>query len=127
MNRAVVGVGSNIDAERHIAEARDRIAERHRLVSVSAIVKTEPIGFADQDDFLNGAFLIDTEMDLETFTTWLHGVEDALGRVRTENRNGPRTIDLDVVVWNGRVTDPDVYERDFLKAQVLEVLPDLNL
>jgi len=127
MNRAAVGVGSNIDPERHVAEARRRIAERHRLVAESGFVKTEPIGYADQADFLNGVFLVETEMTLADFEAWLHGLEEDLGRVRTENRHGPRTIDLDVVAWNDRVIDLDVFERDFLRMQLSEVLPHLTL
>lgn len=124
MNTAVVGVGSNIDPERHIALARSILAEEHRLVTESRYETTKPVGYADQPDFVNGALLVATVLDREAFVAYLHGVEDRLGRVRTANRNGPRTIDLDVVVWNGTVVDPDVHTRAFLRDAVSQVAPN---
>ncbi len=55
--------------------------------------------------------------------TRLREIESGLGRVRTGNKNGPRTIDLDILVWNGEVVDDDVYEREFLKTSIRELLP----
>lgn len=127
MNRAVISVGSNIRPDENIPLARRRIAKGVKLLAESRFVETEPIGFADQPNFVNGAFLIETEMDLDELRKWLRRVEDELGRVRTANKYGPRTIDLDVVVWNGRIVDDDVYRRDFLRSTVLELLPDLNV
>jgi 7,8-dihydro-6-hydroxymethylpterin-pyrophosphokinase len=46
--------------------------------------------------------------------------------VKTENKNGPRCIDLDIVVWNRKVIDRDFYDRDFLQTVVLELMPDLR-
>ena len=53
-------------------------------------------------------------------------MEKDLGRVASAERFGPRTIDLDIVVWNGKVVDKDFYSRDYLKESVLELLPDLQ-
>ena len=90
-------------------------------------MKTEPIGFEDQPDFVNGVLLVDTDFGLEALEKWLHGLENALGRVRTQNRYRPRPIDLDVVVWNGKILDSDVFDREYLRRAVLQVLPDLNI
>ena len=119
MNRAVISVGSNIDPERNIARARERIAEQMNLLAESDFVETEPIGFADQPNFLNGVYLVETGMS--------KGVESELGRVRGGDRYGPRTIDLDVVVWNGEVVDDDVYRWDFLREAVQQVFAGLKL
>lgn len=125
MNRAVIAVGSNIDPERNIAEARRRIVAAQRLLGESPVVETEPIGKADQPNFFNGTLCIETPMDREALRAWLHGIEQDLGRRRTGDKYGPRTIDLDIVVWNGEVVDDDVYRRDYLKAGVRQVWPGL--
>jgi 2-amino-4-hydroxy-6-hydroxymethyldihydropteridine diphosphokinase len=76
---------------------------------------------------VNGVLLVDTDFGLEALEKWLHGLENALGRVRTQNRYRPRPIDLDVVVWNGKILDSDVFDREYLRRAVLQVLPDLNI
>ncbi len=125
MNRAVIGIGSNIEPERNVAEARRHIAHRHAVVAESPFVRTRPVGCVDQADFTNGALLLETPLDRERLRAELKGIESLLGRERQGNRYGPRTIDLDIVVWNGRVVDPDFYTRDFLRQAVMAVLPDL--
>jgi len=125
MNRVVVGVGSNIDPEKNIEEARKRIEKRHRVVAESRFIRTKPVGYSEQPDFVNGVIRIETEMEYGELNEWLGGVESDLGRVRGGNRYGPRTMDLDVVVWNGEIVDKDVCERGFLRNCILEVWPDL--
>ena len=127
MNRAVIGLGSNIDRDNHIAQARKRLCRAHRVLAESRFVETEPVGFRDQPRFLNGAVLIETEMTRHILEEWLHQTEIELGRVRGPNRCGPRTIDLDLVVWNGDIIDQDVRKRAFLRQAILEVLPDLEI
>jgi 2-amino-4-hydroxy-6-hydroxymethyldihydropteridine diphosphokinase len=126
VNEAVVGTGSNIEPERHIALARDALAKDHVLLCESRFVRTAPIGVTDQPEFTNGVFLIATTMTRESLKAYLKRTEDRLGRIRTGNRYGPRTIDLDIVVWNGEIVDQDYYDRDFLRHAVAEVLPALS-
>ena len=121
MNRTIIGIGSNIDPFTNIKLALVYLADDHRLIKSSTLTVTRPIGFSDQPDFVNGAALLDTEMDADRFTQYLKGVEERLGRIRTANKNGPRTIDLDIVVWNGTVVDKDFYIRDFLRNAVEEI------
>lgn len=125
MNRAVIALGSNIDPKEHVAAAQAQIAAGHRLLGTSRFVITQPIGPQDQPSFLNGCVLIETDMGLESLRQWLKDLEDRLGRVRTSDKFGPRTIDLDVVAWNGQIVDEDVYSRDFLQEAVRELLPTL--
>lgn len=126
-NRVVIGVGSNIRPEKNIGLAKAAIESSHELVKASSFVKTEPLGFKEQDKFTNGAFLINTEMGMGELKSWLNNLESKLGRVRIDNKNGPRTIDLDILVWNGEVVDEDVIERDFVKESVSELLPELKI
>jgi 2-amino-4-hydroxy-6-hydroxymethyldihydropteridine diphosphokinase len=122
VNTCVVGVGSNIQPEENIREALRILEEEQTLLSVSAMVETEPIGITDQPAFMNGAVKVSTSMKQLEFAAYLKNIEDRLKRDRTQSRFGPRTIDLDVVVWNGKVVDRDYYSREFLKNAVDEVL-----
>ena len=121
LNHAVIAVGSNINPDEHIAKARELIRNTHQLIRESRFRMTRPIGFTAQPDFKNGAFLIKTAMSKKQLCSWLKKVEENLGRKRTQNRNGPRTIDLDIVIWNGKIVDPHVYVRDFLNQAVREL------
>ena len=66
-------------------------------------------------------------MDNLTLKSWLKNLEKKLGRVRLENKNGPRTIDLDIIIWNREVVDNEVYEREFLLNSINELLPELKI
>ena len=123
MNRVVIGVGSNIDPEENIAAAREMVAQEFRFLGASRLRRTAPIGTTDQPHFLNGAFLVETELDRGKLKERLLAIEARLGRVRTPDRSGPRTIDLDPVVFNDEIVDPDYDDRDFLRAAVQELLP----
>lgn len=126
MKRAVIAVGSNIEPEKNIAAAEKILMDEQKMLGKSAFVKTSPQGFTDQDDFINGAFYIETPMELETLRAYCKAIESRLGRVRTQNKNGPRTIDLDVTVFEGRIVDGDFYRYDFVRDAVLEVMPELE-
>ena len=127
LNEVVIGVGSNIDPVKNIKIAEQTISTNHNLIKISSFIETEPIGYKNQDNFLNGALLIETEMGLSELKYWLKTLEQKLGRTKTENKNGPRTIDLDIIVWNGKVIDNEVYEREFLLNSIKEILPDIIL
>lgn len=126
MNRAVIAVGSNIDPLAHIARAEALLRQEQTLLAVSPFVRTRPRGFAEQADFVNGAFYIETALVPAALNDYLKDLETRLGRVRTANRNGPRTIDLDVIVLNGTIVDADFYRYDFVRQAVLELLPELK-
>jgi len=126
MNRVVVGVGSNIEPDSNIIKAHARMAEEFRVVAVSPIVETTPVGYMNQPNFKNGAVLLETPLNRERVVKTLKGIEKDLGRESGGERYGPRPIDLDVVVWNECVVDGSYYTRDFLKHAVLAVLPSLE-
>ncbi len=127
VNRAVIGLGSNINAEENIRRAKEAIAGEFMLIKSSSFVETEPVGFKEQDRFINGALLIETELNAGRLESRLKVLETELGRVRTDNKYGPRPIDLDILVWNGEVVDEEVYEREFLRKSINELMPDLDL
>ena len=126
MNTAIIGVGSNIDAERNVSAARRMLGEKLNVLGESEFVRTRPIGSREQQDFLNGSLLVKTRLGRKQLKTLLKGVEIALGRGVKEDRYGPRKMDLDILVWNGEIVDPDVYEREFLRRSVIELCPELE-
>lgn len=126
MNTVVIGVGSNIDAEKNVSAARQMLGKKLNILGKSKFVRTKPIGPRQQRDFLNGSLLVKTRLGRKQLKTVLKGVEIALGRDAGKDRYGPRIMDLDILVWNGEIVDPDVYEREFLRRSVVELCPELE-
>ena len=127
MNHTViVGLGSNIDPQKNIPAARRLLAQEFHVLKESAFVRTKPIGYSDQEDFVNGSVYLETSLKQDALKTKLKQLEKLLGREVSAIKFGPRTIDMDIVVFNGKVVNKDFYERDFLKKAVLELLPDLE-
>ena len=123
-NKAAISIGSNIEPEKNVREAILQITKFHDVLAESKRRWTKPVGYSDQPDFLNCAIAIATSMSHRQLRTWLKILEKQMGRIKNGNRYGPRTIDLDIVIWNGRVIDTDVYRREYLRASVAEVWPD---
>ncbi len=126
MNMAIVGLGSNIDPKMNIQKAKAFLSKEYALLKESQFVKTKPIGFTQQPDYINGAVLILTEQDFKHLKDSLKAIEISLGRRQQKNKFGPRTIDLDILVWNKKIIDQDFYTRDFTKKSVLELMPSLK-
>lgn len=118
MNLAIISIGSNIDPEQNIEKMLAILEKECQVQQVSEFVRTKPIGMEDQPDFVNGAAQVATELPQDDFKRYLKSVEDALGRDRSLPKFGPRTMDLDIVVWNGEVVDEDFYTRGFLRDAV---------
>lgn len=123
MNRAVIELGSNIDPRQHMHDSVDVLRTRFTVSKVSSFVTTAPIGAALQADYLNGAVLLETSLEYIEFLRVLRTIESELGRVRGPDRFGPRTIDLDLIVWNSTIVNNDYYDRDFVRETVEAVLP----
>ncbi len=105
-NRAFVLLGSNIDPLKNLPAAVALLKERVTVVATSPIYETAPVGTTDSTVFQNGATLIHTQLSAaELKTQVLLPIEEALGRVRTEDKNAPRTIDLDIALFNYAVLD----------------------
>lgn len=119
---AIIGIGSNIDPEKNISSMIKILEKEVKVVKVSSLMKTKPIGIKNQPDFTNGAVKLKTPFDKQELTLLLKSIEDRLGRDRTVAKFGPRTIDLDLVVWDGEIVDEDYYTRDFLRKSVEEII-----
>jgi 2-amino-4-hydroxy-6-hydroxymethyldihydropteridine diphosphokinase len=126
MNIALISAGSNLNPAQNIEKAKVYLARKFSHVAFSKNRTTKPVGFVDQPDFINAVFCITTNKGRSALKLLLHEIEDRLGRVRAANKYGPRTIDLDIVVWNGEIVDEDVYTRDFLGELVVEMMPEMK-
>jgi 2-amino-4-hydroxy-6-hydroxymethyldihydropteridine diphosphokinase len=129
----VVGLGSNVDPERHLPEAIRLLGERAEVLAVSSAWATAPVGPAGQPPFLNAAVQLRTPLPPRRVKPeLLRPVEAAMGRVRTADRFAPRPIDLDFVVWGGgelresglEVPDPDLLRHAHVALPAAEVAPD---
>jgi dihydroneopterin aldolase/2-amino-4-hydroxy-6-hydroxymethyldihydropteridine diphosphokinase len=105
-NRAFISLGSNIEPEQNLTRAVRRLAERSRLLAASPVYDTRPVGTTDQPNFLNAAVLLETALSAADLKAQvLQAIEADLGRVRTEDKNAPRTIDLDISLFNDQVLE----------------------
>ena len=132
MTLAYVGLGSNLgDRETAIRRAAELVGARR----LSSIRETEPWGFEAQPRFLNAVAEVETELESRPFLERLLAVERELGRVREGPRYGPRTIDLDLLLYGDRVVEepglevphPRLRERLFVLEPLAELAPGLEI
>lgn len=115
LHECLISLGSNIDPDHYVAQALDIISRECNLLARSKTIRTRPVGYQHQPDFLNAALLVSTPLEREAFRAYLKGVEDRLGRVRGAIKSGPRTMDLDIVAWDGEVVDEATIDTITLK------------
>jgi 2-amino-4-hydroxy-6-hydroxymethyldihydropteridine diphosphokinase len=134
MTRAAVALGSNLeDPEAQVRRGFEGIAAlpETRLLARSSLYRTAPVGYADQPDFVNACALVETHLAPRALLDALLALEKRAGRVR-EIPNGPRTLDLDIVLYGDQVIDepglkvphPRAHERAFVLEPLVEVWPD---
>ncbi len=126
-HEVVIGLGSNIDPEANLEQAVQELKSRFKVSKRSQWTRTKPIGIQEQPDFYNGVLLMETELEQQGLKKELKRIEDILGRDRSLPKFGPRTIDLDILIWDKKVVDEDFYERDFLRKGVEEIISDSEL
>ena len=134
--RAFIAVGSNVDAERNVEAALELLGSRQRIVAVSRFYRTPALGPPGRPDFLNGVVEIETELEpQELKRSVLLEIEGELSRERGGDRDAPRTIDLDLVLYGDLASDepglvlpaPEILERAFVALPLLELDPDIVL
>lgn len=127
IHQAYISLGSNIDPRGNMLSAMKRLREAVTVNAFSTIWETEAVG-SDGPRFLNAAAWISTPLSADALKTGVLAViEQDLGRVRTSDKNAPRTIDLDVIVFDETVLDPNLWKRDFLAIPLAELRPDLEM
>ncbi len=126
MNTAILGVGSNLEAEANIERARVIISRELRFLKESVFVRTEAVDMPGEPDFLNGAFEVETTLDLDELKSYLKEIEGMLGRDPGHNINESRTIDIDIIVFNDEVVSDDFKRYAFVREAVLQLAPYLE-
>lgn len=134
--RIFIGIGSNIDPETNIPEVLHRLAGRCSILALSTFYRSAAEGDPGGPPFINGVAEIVTDLGPEA-VKWelLRPFEEALGRIRTTDKNAPRTIDLDLLLYGKRVVDtprltlpdPNIAHYPFVVVPLLELAPDLVL
>ena len=126
MHTATILLGSNIDAELNLSRAIQALKKECRVIELSKIRLTKAVG-SSGPDYLNQAVLIQTEMNFENFKSrTLRSIEQQLGRVRTADKYADRTIDLDVIIFDNQVMDPNVWKQCFIASPVSDLHPGLQ-
>lgn len=138
MIRVYLALGSNLaDPLHQVHSALNALAAvpDTTLVATSSLYRTPPYGPPDQPDFLNAAVALDTGLSPDAFLDHTQRIELEQGRVRKAHRWGPRTLDLDIMLFGtqtintSRLTVPhyDMHQRAFMLLPLLEIAPALCL
>jgi|SRR5690625_4010205 len=137
MNRAYVALGTNIEPrEQYLHDALELLTkdERINILKKSSVYQTVPVGYTDQPDFLNMVIEVNTSLKAINLLDVCQEIEQNLGRKRTI-RFGPRTIDLDILVYNQEnrqserliIPHPRMHERAFVLVPLREIAPNLDI
>jgi len=128
-----IGIGSNQgDPAARCNEAFSRLSQAGgiKLLRKSLLYRSEPVGFKEQDWFINVAAEIRTRLDPHGFLAELQGIENSMGRVRGE-KWGPRVIDLDILLYGQEIIEdddliiphPELHRRRFMLEPLFELAP----
>ena len=134
MSIAFIGIGTNMgDRALNIRNALNslKLLPNTSVEAVSNIYETEPWGFKEQSNFLNGVIKLSTELSPRALLGALLGIEAAFGRVR-EIKNGPRVLDLDLLIYDNvtinttelTLPHPFILEREFVLKPLIELISD---
>ena len=129
---AFIALGSNIDPETNLRLASARLSELGKPITASTVYQNPAIADEPQPDYLNAAVLIETALDPLMIRDKLREIEADMGRIRTEDKFAPRTIDLDLCILGDRVLDhellslpdPNLLKRAHLAVTLAELRPD---
>ena len=137
---AAIALGSNLESneignrEANLREAIERLRELGEVREVSSFYDTEPVGYVDQPRFLNGALLLETELEPLELMRGLLEIERGMGREREGAvAKGPRVIDLDLLLYGQSVMNtaeltlphPEMQERRFVLEPLAEIAPGM--
>ena len=132
--QSYIGLGSNLDNPAWQLDTALRSLDQipdTRLVKNSLFYRSAPLGPSDQPDFINAVALLDSDLAPGQLLAWLQSIENSQGRVRNGQRWGPRTLDLDLLLYGRHVIDeadlkvphPGIRYRNFVLVPLLELAP----
>ena len=132
---AYIALGSNLgDRAAYLNFAVKELEKTRecRVLRVSEFISSEPYGYTEQDEFLNGCLALETLLNPYELLDLLHGIEDLAGRER-KVRWGPRTLDLDIIFYDDivmstdklRIPHAEMHKRDFVLIPLNDVAPNM--
>lgn len=138
MTRVYVGIGSNLQQPvtqvRQALQALAKLPDT-QLLAESRLYQSAPLGPKAQPDFINAVACLETTLPADALLQLLHGIERAQGRIRDGSRWGPRTLDLDILLYGDEiirqpqlvVPHPGLHERNFVLYPLHEIAPALMI
>lgn len=136
--RCYIGLGANL--QQPVQQLQDAVAALtqladSQLVAVSSFYGSRPMGPQDQPDYVNAVAAIDTKLDADSLLSQLQQIEQQQGRQRKAERWGPRTLDLDILLYgDATIATPTLTvphygmkQREFVLYPLHEIAPDLTL
>jgi 2-amino-4-hydroxy-6-hydroxymethyldihydropteridine diphosphokinase len=135
---AYIGLGANLeDPVVQLRSARQELGRNPNLTEIafSSLYRSAPLGPKDQPNYVNAVMAVETPLAPEPLLSVLHEVENAHGRTRIGDHWGPRTLDLDLLLYGNetiatptlQVPHPGLGEREFVLVPLLEIAPTLTL
>lgn len=125
-NSLILSLGSNIRPRENLEKALSLLRKYTLIKSQSRIWKTQAIG-SDGPAFLNQAVEVESDLDADRFKSEIiQEIEARLGRIRTDDKYAPRTIDLDIIIVNHEVVDNSLWDHAFIAVPVAEICPRLT-
>lgn len=119
-----VSLGSNINPEENLPRAIRMLGKCVSILQVSNVWETQAFG-SSGPNFLNAVILIRTDSESDSLKKYIfRNVELKLGRIRTKDKNAPRTIDVDILIYDDQLLDTEICERAHLAVPLSELLPD---
>ncbi len=121
MTQVLLGLGSNINPEHHLKGAAQALRKKFPTVQFSSVYQSAAVGM-DGDDFLNACCLFEHDLVQAELLVWLKALEDKHGRDRSEGSWKPRTLDLDILMVDGKVVDDDLYKYGHIYVPASELM-----
>lgn len=123
LHRVVIGIGSNIEPKKNIPLAVANLSRLSQILAISRVYQTSPVGGVGPD-FLNAAAVVETGLATSRLRlAVLRRIESDLGRNRGVDPNTPRTIDLDILIYDGNILDQNLWTLAHLCVPVSDLLP----
>lgn len=126
VNKVYILLGSNINPKKNIKNALNLLAKKVPIIKQSDIWRSEAFGSV-APDFYNVAVFTRTNLSKEEIkTNILQPIEQELGRKRSEDKYAPRTIDLDIIVFNHEILDDNLWKHNFIALPISQLIPNIK-
>ena len=124
VHRIYLSLGSNIDAEKNLPKAVEMLRKAGSIDKISSVWESESVGF-DGPNFLNVCILLLSPLQpMEFKETIIRPIEAELGRIRHADKNAPRTIDIDIVLFDETPLNAEFWDYAFVAVPLAELIPE---